>query len=318
LRVSLRDLKGVSQGGVLARYALLGPAAFVFAELPATGTAGTTLEDWCQLEHWGLMLDGSIRLDEEEPRDFHPGTAFYIPPDGKPHRFVATDRVTIAGFTPLREPFDTSVEALRARGLQIETHMPAPAAPPPLMRVANAHSRLTTRGQIDVETAEMGEWLFTQTTFGPLSGYTSGWCDLTHWGLVLSGDLILDHEDSLEVLTAGDVFYCPGGPPGHQFEVADQATIIDYTPIDELGRVARQEAWRRARAAHESESRASDSAEEEPQPEAPAIAAGPVGGNEPAARRDESAARRDYPLGRAGVDVLRPVLSPTFPRAAVR
>ena len=311
MRVSLRDLKGVSQGGVLARYALLGPAAFVFAELPSTGTAGTNVEDWCQLEHWGLMLEGSILLDGDEPREFHPGTAFYIPPDGTPHRFIASDHVTIAGFTPLREPVDTSPEALRARGLQIETHMAPPVAPPPLMRVANAHSRLTTRGQIELETAEMGEWLFTQTTFGPLSGYTSGWCDLTHWGLVLSGDVILNHEDSLEVLTAGDVFYCPAGPPGHQFEVADQATIIDYTPINELGRTARQEAWRRGRSAAAievgDESAADAGAHLEYSPD----------GDSPD-RSDEPAARTPNPFGRQGVSVLRPVLSGTFHPGAVR
>jgi quercetin dioxygenase-like cupin family protein len=311
VRVSLRDLKGVSQSGVLVRYALLGPAAFVFAELPESGTAGTNLEDWCQMEHWGLMLDGVLRLDGDEPREFNPGTAFYIPPDGKPHRFLATDRVTVAGFTPLREPVDTSPQALRARGLEIETHMPAPAAPPPLMRVADMRSRVTTRGEIELETAEMGEWLFTQTTFGPLSGYTSGWCDLTHWGLVLSGDLILNHEDSLEVLTAGDVFYCPAGPPGHQFEVADQATIIDYTPIGELDRVVRQEAWRRARSAPSSDAADDGAADDQAD-------AGAQLGASAAEADDVPAARIADPFGKAGVSVLRPVLSGTFNRGAVR
>jgi quercetin dioxygenase-like cupin family protein len=313
VRVSLRDLKGVSQGGLLARYALLGPAAFVFVELPASGTAGTNLEDWCQMEHWGLMLEGTLRLDGSEPRELQPGTAFYIPPDGPPHRFIATDRVTIAGFTPLREPVDTSPEALQARGLQIETRMPTPAAPPPLMRVANTPSRLMTRGQIEVETAEMGQWLFTQTTFGPLSGYTSGWCDLTHWGLVLSGDLILDHENSLEVLTAGDVFYCPAGPPGHQFEVADRATIIDYTPIDEIGQVVRQEAWRRARSAPASSlagaTRSTRSAARSTSGGSAAGGRGP---------QDGPAARAADPFGRSDSGSLSPVASRTFSRVASR
>jgi quercetin dioxygenase-like cupin family protein len=304
-------LKGVSQGGMLVRYALLGPAAFVFVEFPASGTAGTSVEDWCELEHWGLMLDGAIRLDGDEPREFHPGTAFYIPPDGKPHRFLATDRVTIAGFTPLREPVDTSPEALRARGLRVETKMPAPTAPPPLMRVANAQSRLTTRGQIELETAVMGEWLFTQTTFGPLSGYTSGWCDLTHWGLVLSGDLILNHEDTLEVLTAGDVFYCPAGPPGHQFEVADQATIIDYTPIDELKRVVRQEAWRRGRSTSASDGDDASAVDDE-------RGHASFANDGVHEMGDETAARIADPVGRPGASVLRPVLSGTFHRGAAR
>jgi hypothetical protein len=78
----------------------------------------------------------------------------------------------------------------------------------------------------------MGAWLFTRTTFGPLSGYADGWCDLPHWGLVLDGSLVLRWEDGdIELLGPGDAFHCPGGPTGHRFEVADIATIVDYTPI---------------------------------------------------------------------------------------
>jgi len=90
----------------------------------------------------------------------------------------------------------------------------------------------------------MGQWVFSRATFGALSGYTSGWCDLAHWGMVLAGDLALRFENDVELLTAGDVYYCPVGPPGHQFQVADSATTIDYTPYDSLLESGRKAAWR--------------------------------------------------------------------------
>lgn len=243
MRVSLRDLKGVAQGGMLVRYAILGPAAFALVELPDSGSRGTSLEEECQLEHWGMVLDGEVSLEGPSPRAFEPGTAFHIA-GGLSHRFHAQGRSVIAGFVPVTEPIDETPAALRARGLEVVRRMPPPHLPPALLRVSGTRSRVESRGAIELETAEMGQWLFTRTTFGPLSGYTSGWCDLTHWGLVLNGDVVLNQEDDVEILTAGDVFYCPKGPPGHQFEVADQATIIDYTPIAEIDRGGRQEAWR--------------------------------------------------------------------------
>jgi hypothetical protein len=110
-------------------------------------------------------------------------------------------------------------------------------------------------GQIETESAIMGDWLFTRSRFGPLSGYAEGWCDLPHWGLVLDGDLVLHWEDGeLELLGPGDAFHCPSGPSGHRIEVADRATIIDYTPtaaIDEPQgrRAARAIMARRGRSA---------------------------------------------------------------------
>ena len=97
---------------------------------------------------------------------------------------------------------------------------------------------------IEARSARMGAWGFTRIAFGPLTGYTSGWCDLPHWGLVLRGDVVLRSETDSELLTQGDVFYRPPGPPGHQFEVADAATIIDYTPLEALRSADRREAWR--------------------------------------------------------------------------
>jgi hypothetical protein len=280
MRVSLRELKGVSQGGLLVRYAVLGEIAFALAELPETGTTGTSLEEDCEQEHWGLILSGDVTLEGASPRTFTPGTAFHIASGGEPHRFRASGRAVIAGFVPLAEPFDDRPEALSARGLEVVRRMPAPHAPPSLMKVSGSTTRLERRGGIELETSEMGQWLFTRTTFGPVSGYTSGWCDLPHWGLVLSGDLVLNHENQVELLSAGDVFACPKGPPGHQFEVADQATIIDYTPLAEINRGGRQEAWRTSHRRKQSRGSTAASAQQQQR-----VVAEPPEGGEPVAGR---------------------------------
>lgn len=244
MHVSLRDLKGVSQGGLVARYVVLGTTTFVAVEFPDSGTAGTSIEDPCVLEHWGFVLQGELELTGRGEQTFPAGTAFYIAPGGEPHVLRTGGRAVVAGFTPTPEGIDDSRKALQARGLDTVSRL-GPLRTPPELRVLGIRSRVQTKGAIEIETAEMGRWLFTRATFGPVSGFTSGWCDLTHWGLVLSGDVIISHEDEIEVLSAGDVYYCPPGPPGHTFEVADEATIVDYTPISELDAVPRQAEWRR-------------------------------------------------------------------------
>ena len=76
---------------------------------------------------------------------------------------------------------------------------------------------------------------------GERSGYTSTWCDAPHWGIVTEGRLAIAWEDDIEILSKGDIFHCPAGPPGHRMEAADPATFIDLTPISALesdGRLA--------------------------------------------------------------------------------
>ena len=89
MRVSPRELKAVRAGGLVSRYAMLGDAAFVVADLPDGGTAGTSVEEPCRLEHWGLVLQGDLTLLGRRGRTFGPGTAFYVPP-GPVHRFRAS------------------------------------------------------------------------------------------------------------------------------------------------------------------------------------------------------------------------------------
>lgn len=232
MRVSPRELKAVRASGLVTRYAILGSAVFVIVDLPDTGSAGTPIEDPCQLEHWGLVLQGDLTLTGRTARTFGTGTAFYVRPGAPAHRFRMSGRGVVAGFAPITRPIDESPQGLRARGLEVVQRPPVMSAPPPIVRVEGTRSRKSRVGQIETISAEMGEWMFTRTSFGPLSGYSDGWCDLPHWGLVFDGDLVLRWEDgALELLGPGDAFHTPGGPPGHRLEVADVATIVDYTPI---------------------------------------------------------------------------------------
>jgi len=142
---------------------------------------------------------------------------------------------------------DLEEAALAATGFEIVRVAPATSPLPatiPSTEPSTIHR--AARGAIEVATARMGPWIHSRATFGSLSGYTSGWCDMPHWGMVLSGDLAIVWEDHVELLTAGDAYYCPPGPPGHRLEVADEATVMDYTPIDRIRGTARRAEWRRS------------------------------------------------------------------------
>lgn len=57
-------------------------------------------------------------------------------------------------------------------------------------------------------------------------------CQCPHWGLVLSGRLVLRYHDRDETYVAGDAFYAP---PGHVPMVAAGTETVDFSPTQELG-----------------------------------------------------------------------------------
>ena len=247
MRVAARELTTVRQGTMLARYAVLGPVAFAQVEFGPSGTAGTAAEEPCEQAHWGLVLRGRVDFEENGgTTEFAAGTAFYVPAGGSPHRFISAGACTVAGFSPVVEPIDASPQALAARGLELVVSPRPQRSPPPMLHVAGGATIDRMDDGIEAESAVMGPWTFMRTTYGALSGFVSAPCDLPHWGLVLAGEVVHSWVDGLELLTPGDVFYVPPGPPGHRFEVADSATIVDYTPTSALEGPGRRPAYRDA------------------------------------------------------------------------
>ena len=244
MRISPADLQAVRRAGMLTRYSMLGPAAFVIVELPASGTAGTGLDEPCLTDHHGIVTKGDFTVHHADGTSmtFEAGDAFYVPVGPPTHTFSSAPGSVIAGFADTSQPVDTSEEALRAQGYRPVASPGVPQLPPPTVTLAGSVEPFQRTGAIDVEGSRMGAWLFMRSRFGPRSGYTGGICDLPHWGVVLDGEIAIAYDRETELASRGDVFYAP---PGHRFSSPDGATVIDYTPIADVG-ATRIAAWRRA------------------------------------------------------------------------
>ena len=240
MHVAPEGLKTVRQGGIIVRFAMLGPMAYVQAEVPPTGSSGTSLEQPCDRPHWGFVIDGELTYVSPRRRLAIPaGRAFHVPDGGPEHRFEATGRVLLAGFQPIDAELDVSDARLLEQGFELLPETSTATVVPALAPDG------VLPGQIKVETWRMSAYLMTRSRMGERSGYTSGWCDAPHWGLVTGGRLAIEWEDDVEILSDGDIFHCPAGPPGHRIEAADPVTFIDLTPIAALESDGRLADWRR-------------------------------------------------------------------------
>jgi mannose-6-phosphate isomerase-like protein (cupin superfamily) len=246
MHVAPAGFRAIRNGGVTLRFAVLRDIAAVFAELPETGSAGTIVEELCERPHWAFVARGSIVVTSDTGRsEIGAGTAFYVPPD-LPHRFHSSGAAQLVGFERLGPEDDVSDERLVEHGFEIVRGgatsrgvvLPVPASTVP-----------ADDGDIASNAVRMGDLLLGQTRFGVRSGYTSSFCDLEHWGMVTAGSMAIEWENDIEVVTAGDVFYCPPGPPGHRFHAADAAASIDFTPLAGFDRPGRVVEWRRVVAA---------------------------------------------------------------------
>ena len=241
MHVAPVDLRSLRQGGLRLRFAMLGEMAYVFAELPATGSTGTSLETPCAQAHWGFVIEGELTFVRGGKREVIPaGRAFHVPAGGPDHKFEASMRALVAGFQPIESQDEVSDERLAARGFELLS-LEAVATATIVPAIAR---RKVAAGQIRAETWPMSSFVMTRDRMGERSGYTTGWCDAPHWGLVTDGQMAIEWEDDVEILSSGDIFHCPAGPPGHRLEAADPATFLDLTPIAALAG-ARIADWRR-------------------------------------------------------------------------
>jgi len=243
MHVTPSELRVIRQDGTLVRFALLGSLAYVVAELPASGSSGTSIEQPCTRPHWGFVLEGDVNVEVDGERHaIPPGSAFHVPGGGPPHQFRITGAARVAGFEPIDPVVDASDAALAARGFEL---LPADTSGSASI-IPAATDPLREGKRIEARTWPMSSFVLTQARFGPGSGYLDEWCDAPHWGLVAAGRLAIEWENDIEILAAGDVYHCPAGPPGHRFEAADPAGVIDLTPIADLIAGTRIAAWRQS------------------------------------------------------------------------
>jgi quercetin dioxygenase-like cupin family protein len=243
MHVTPSELRILQQDGTLIRFALLGGMAYILADVPPTGSAGTPLEQPCTKPHWGFVHEGDVTFESAAARQpIPPGSAFHVPPGGPPHRFLVNGAARVSGFEPIDPVADVSDRALVEQGFELIAGEPGSVA-----SVIPANVEPIAKGSgIDARTWRMSSLVLTQARFGPGSGYLNDWCDAPHWGLVTSGRLAIEWEDDIEIVAAGDIFHCPAGPPGHRLEAADPAAIIDLTPVADLLGAMRLAPWREA------------------------------------------------------------------------
>jgi quercetin dioxygenase-like cupin family protein len=240
MHVAPVDLRAMRQNGLVIRFAMLGSMAFVFAEIPASGSGGTSLEQPCTLAHWGFVVEGELTYITGGQRETIPaGRAFHVPPGGDGHTFETAGPALIAGFQPVEPELDVSDRGLSAQGFEILKTPPAATVVPAIP------NRPVDVGQVLIESWPMSGYLMSRVRMGERSGYTAGWCDAPHWGLVTAGRFTIEWEDDVEIVSTGDIFHCPGGPPGHRLEAADPATFVDLTPIATMRNPGRLVEWRR-------------------------------------------------------------------------
>jgi quercetin dioxygenase-like cupin family protein len=240
MHVAPVDLRAIRQNGIVIRFAMLGSMAYVFAEIPAAGSAGTSLEQPCTLAHWGFVVEGELTYIADGQRETIPaGRAFHVPAGGPEHHFETAGAALIAGFQPVESEVDLSDRGLTDQGFEILRTRPAPTVVPEIP------NRPVDAGQVLSESWSMSGYVMTRVRMGERSGYTAGWCDAPHWGLVTDGRFTIEWEDDVEIVSAGDIFHCPGGPPGHRLEAADPATFVDLTPIAAMQNAGRLVEWRR-------------------------------------------------------------------------
>ena len=240
MHVAPDDLRGVRHDGLVIRFATLGDMAYALAEIPKSGSAGTTLERPCELPHWGVVVEGELTFcagDERQP--IPAGHVFHVREGQPPHHFEASGPAVVAGFQPLDPDVDLSEERLRAQGFE-------PAQPGHGATVVPTTPSYAVRpGEVRVESWRMSNYVMSRVRMGERSGYTGGWCDAPHWGMVTAGRLTIEWENDVEILLKGDIFHCGMGPPGHRVEAADPVTFIDLTPVAALESGVRLVDWRR-------------------------------------------------------------------------
>jgi hypothetical protein len=92
--------------------------------------------------------------------------------------------------------------------------------------------------EIEGRYAELGGWTVSYEAFradadpAPLfRGLPDDRCQCPHWGVVVSGRVVMRYPDHDETFTAGDAYYIP---PGHLPLVFEGAEVVEFSPTEQL------------------------------------------------------------------------------------
>jgi hypothetical protein len=232
------DLRAVRWGDAVMRFAVLGEITYVDAVVPSDAALGPEADQPCERPHRGVVLEGGFELERPDAR--HPieaRTAFHVPGGAPPHRHRMGGPARVLAFESSVD--DLNDAELRRLGLE-------PVTRPGPMAVGWTDTRPTpATGRVEAEFAVLGSWVLTVARLGPRGGFANDYCDAPHWGSVLAGSVTIEWEDDVELLSAGDVYRCEPGPPGHRMLSVGPATVIDVTPVSVLHAPGRLIPWRR-------------------------------------------------------------------------
>ena len=153
MHVAQVDLRATPPGRHRLRFAMLGQMAYVFAEIPASGTAGTSLEQPCSQAHWGFVIEGELTFVTATTgaRPSRPVARSTSLPAVDEHWFESAGPALVAGFQPIEADVDVSDERLAAQGFELVARMPS-RPPPSSPAVA---TRKVPAGQIRTESWPM-------------------------------------------------------------------------------------------------------------------------------------------------------------------
>jgi len=94
--------------------------------------------------------------------------------------------------------------------------------------------------EIEGRYVELGDWTVSYETFradadpAPLfRGLPDDRCQCPHWGVVLSGRLVMRYADRDETFTAGDAYYVG---PGHTPILYAGTEVVEFSPTEDLQR----------------------------------------------------------------------------------
>jgi hypothetical protein len=108
-------------------------------------------EPWCDLPHWGLVLDGNVvnHWEDKELELWGPGDVFHCQGGPPGHRMEVADRAVVVDYTPIESLDDPAARRAERTSLtyaRSASKGSAKVPPQPEAATPSARSRLQTDG----------------------------------------------------------------------------------------------------------------------------------------------------------------------------